>query len=153
MKNTKQIYSGLSQFIFLLLLTACSLKAQRTSNIRQIQFTKTGRGYQELVRITPDSVISKIENFRAEDKSKQTSRKLDAKEWATLIKTLDDVDLKEISTLPSPTEKRAYDGALGGSLQVTTAQNETFGHSFDNEEPHTKLLPLMKAVRALAPAN
>ncbi|MBL0744355.1 hypothetical protein [Chryseolinea lacunae] len=149
MKNTKRIYTGLSSLVLVLLLTACSLKAQKESDIRQIEFTKTGRGYQENVRVTADSVISKIEDFRAEEKSKRTGRKLAPKEWETLLKTLAGVELKEVPTLPPPTDRRAYDGALAASLQITTTQNQTFGHSFDNEEPHAKLVPLMKAVRAL----
>ncbi|HEY5746966.1 MAG TPA: hypothetical protein VIU12_12865 [Chryseolinea sp.] len=132
----------------LMVMTACSLSAQKKDAIKQIDFTKSTRGYEERIRVTPDSVVMRIENFRAEEKVQQSGRKLASGEWRALLKTLKKVPLESIPNLPSPGMQRASDAALQGTLQVTTPQ-QTYAHSFDNEDPNAKLVPLLKAVKAL----
>lgn len=132
----------------LIMITACSLSAQQKEGIKQIDFTKSTRGYEERIRVTPDSVVVRIENFRADEKVQQSGRKLAAKEWRALLKTLKNVPLQTIPGLPSPGMQRASDAALQGTLLVTTTQ-QTYAHSFDNEDPNAKLVPLLKAVKAL----
>ncbi|SHG55626.1 hypothetical protein SAMN04488109_0810 [Chryseolinea serpens] len=132
----------------LIMMTAGSLSAQQKEGIKQIDFTKSTRGYEERIRVTPDSVVVRIENFRADEKVQQSGRKLAAKEWRALLKTLKNVPFQTIPGLPSPGMQRASDAALQGTLQVTTTQ-QTYAHSFDNEDPNAKLVPLLKAVKAL----
>jgi hypothetical protein len=133
----------------LVTITICPLSAQQTKTIKQIDFTKSTRGYEERIRVTPDSVVVRIENFRADEKVQQSGRKLTAKEWRALLKTLKNVPLETIPNLPSPGTQRASDAALQGTLQVATPQ-QTYPHSFDNEDPNAKLAPLLKAVKTLA---
>lgn len=132
----------------LIAMTTGSLKAQKKDSIKQIDFTKSTRGYEERIRVTPDSVVTRVEDFRAHEKVKQSGRKLSAGEWRTLLKTLKNVSLETIPNLPSPGMQRASDAALQGTLQVTTTQ-QTYAHSFDNEDPNAKLVPLLKALKAL----
>jgi hypothetical protein len=132
----------------LIMMTTGSLKAQQKDSIKQIDFTKSTRGYEERIRVTADSVVTRVEDFRADEKVKQSGRKLKAGEWRTLLKTLKNVPLESIPSLPSPGMQRASDAALQGTLQVTTRQ-QTYAHAFDNEDPNAKLKPLLKAVKAL----
>jgi hypothetical protein len=133
----------------LLWLTITSLSAQKKDAIKQIEFTKSTRGYEERIRVTPDSVVTRIENFRADEKVKQSGRKLTAAEWRNVLKTLKNVPLDSIPTLSSPGMQRASDAAMQGTLQVATP-HQTYAHSFDDEAPHAKLEPLLKAMKALA---
>ena len=133
----------------MIVMTTYSLKAQQKESIKQIDFTKSTRGYEARIRVTPDSVVTRVEDFRADEKVKQSGRKLKAGEWRSLVKTLKNVSLETIPNLPSPGMQRASDAALQGTLQVTTTQ-QTYAHSFDNEDPNAKLVPLLKAMKALA---
>jgi hypothetical protein len=51
--------------------------------------------------------------------------------------------------LPSPTNKRAFDGAKHSSIIITLANRETYQHTFDDENPNEKLVPLMKCISNL----
>jgi len=133
-------------------MTTGSLKAQKKETIKQIDFTKSTRGYEARIRVTPDSVVTRVEDFRADEKVKQSGRKLSAAEWRALLKTLKKVSLESIPSLPSPGMQRASDAALQGTLQITTTQ-QTYAHSFDNEDPNAKLVPLLKAMKALVPGK
>jgi len=147
----KKYGPGLMLFAMILLI-AGTLHAQSRDVIKQIEFSKSTRGYEEHIRVTPDSVVSRIDNARSDEKVKQSGRKLSAGEWRGVLKTLKHVSLETIPTLPSPGSQRASDAALQGTLQITT-QRTSYAHSFDNEDPNDKLKPLLKAVKTLMPTE
>ena len=129
-------------------LTLAGISVQcQTSNIKKIEYTTLTRGYQKHVVISADSVTSSVEG-RGEDQ--QHKRVLTKEEWNTVIGALKNVKLSEIPSLPSPTMKRAYDGALHSTLTLTTKDQIELTHSFDDENPHPQVVPLMKAVAAIA---
>lgn len=137
----------------LIAMTTSSLRAQQKDTIKQIDFTKSTRGYEERIRVTPDSVVTRVEDFRADEKVKQSGRKLKAGEWRNVLKTLKHVPLKSIPDLPSLGMKRASDAALQGTLEITTTQQHAYTHTFDDEYPNPKLMPLLKAIKDLVPSG
>ena len=134
--------------IFLLVITplfAC--KSQQA--FRQIDFTKSSRGFHEELIITKDSVFIMIDDARSSDSSQRIVEKLDERKWSQLNATLKSLSLSEVPLLKSPTMKRTYDGALHGTLTITTLDGKTYSHGFDDENPNQKLQPLMKCIQEI----
>src|SRR5690349_15582022 len=96
-------------FIFWLFTLATISVQCQTSNIKKIEYTTLTRGYQKHVVITLDSISTSVEG-RGENQ--QSKRALSKAEWNTVIGAAKNVKLSEIPSLPSPSMKRAYDGAL-----------------------------------------
>jgi hypothetical protein len=124
-------------------------KCQQEAVIREIELSKVSRGYAEHIRINPDSLHVLIENRKGNKPSESYSRKISKDEWTALIKTIQDVPLKDISALTSPTMKRASDGAMHATITVYTTDEKSYSHGYDDEDPHKALQPLRKAIREL----
>ena len=128
-----------------LVILGCASVAQNSGDIIRIKFSSLTRGYQELVSITSDSI--KISHSQAGAEKIEKVRALKKDEWTEVVKSLQKVTLSEINALESPTNKRTYDGARHSTFTITTKSNQVFTHSFDNEEPHQKLVPLMNIIQ------
>jgi hypothetical protein len=77
-------------------------------------------------------------------------RKLEPFEWDELLKAASQLKLTEVSTLPSPTNRRAFDGARHSTLVISTNDGQSYTHSFDDENPHEHLRNLMDVVKKTA---
>ncbi|SMD31744.1 hypothetical protein SAMN04488029_0080 [Reichenbachiella faecimaris] len=129
------------------LLLSISAHAQ-IDTIVKIEFQSLSRGYYEHISITEDSlVVRKNENRSAEESVNK--RALSKKEWKSLLKEFNHVNLESLPVLESPTMKRAYDGARHSSLKVYSTKS-FYEHLFDDDNPHTKLQPVMKCIRSIA---
>jgi hypothetical protein len=134
-----------------LLLVCCTLLwAQSQSDIKQIEFSKISRGYEEHVRIKADSVHVLIHDIRGDKAPVNFSRKLEQSEWVNLMEVMKSIKVKEIETLPTPSMKRATDAAMHGTLTLTVNNGQSYAHGFDDENPHESLKPLLKAVRDIS---
>ncbi len=132
---------------FLLCISLSATRCQPVT-IVQIEYSKESRGYQEHIRITPDSLTRFVDD--REHTGTRQSRHLEDQEWQTLLSTLEHVELEDIDQLVSPTALRASDAAMHSTLSITTSNGQTCTHGFDDENPHDVLKPLLKAVRELA---
>lgn len=125
--------------------------AQNHVGIKSVSFSAIARGYHEEIVITPDSIT--LDKQTLDDKSAHIIKKhLTAGAWQQVVHTLDDVSLDSIPHLTAHSNKRAYDGARHGTLSIVTTDGRTLFHTFDNEQPHEALRPLMQAVRQQASA-
>jgi hypothetical protein len=131
-------------YAFFLIILCTAARCQSAASVTKIEFTTLTRGYQKQIFISGDSVIA-ITDGRQEANT-IVKRKLDPAAWDQLIKALEGVDLKELPSLPSPTSRRAFDGARHSSLKIITANGEEYQHGFDDEFPHEKLRELMDAI-------
>jgi hypothetical protein len=136
--------------ITILLVCWTSLLAQKNPEIKQVEFSKVSRGYEEHVRINPDSVHVFVHDIRGDKAAVKFARKVDDAEWVELVKTTKGLKFKDIDGLPSPTMKRASDAAMHGTLTITTGEDKSFAHGFDDENPHDSLKPLLKAVKEIS---
>jgi hypothetical protein len=132
--------------VLLAMVLCLASRCQPSTDVGRIRFTSVTRGYHKEVNITKDSVHTLIQG---RDGNETYSRHLAAGEWEKLTGALKNVTLQEIPKLKSPTDKRAYDGARISSLELQTSKGQTLIHSFDNEQPHATLKPLMEAVLAV----
>jgi len=123
--------------------TACG---QSMEKITRITFTKQSRGYVDEVVISRDSVQGFIDNHRAPEETKHYASAVDEDQWAELMLALKEVSLPDIDGLQSPTTNRAHDGALHSSIVITLDDGNTISHSFDDENPHPDLQPLLDEI-------
>ena len=128
---------------FILILTAyLNSQCQTSSIVQKVEFTSLTRGFHKQIIISPDSV-----SVITQGRDPQSYRRsLTKKEWHSLQKILADVAVTDIQSLQSPTQKRAYDGALHSALTLVTPGGQTSTHSFDDEDPHPSLKPLLKKI-------
>jgi len=130
-------------FTLLVLGMACG---QSREDITSITFTKQTRGYLDEVVISRDSVHGVIENDRSPENSKTYAAGVDPEDWTKLMVALKDVSLRDIDGLRSPTMNRAHDAAIHSSITITLEDGNTVVHSFDDENPHPDLQPLLNAI-------
>jgi hypothetical protein len=119
----------------------------QSTGITRVEFNSGTRTYREQVIITKDSVIAIEEDFRKDKTPKIKRRVTKSQEWNNVVDAAKGINISGIENLKSPTNKRDYDGASQGSLIITTSDNKSFNHAFDDEEPHESLQPLMKSIR------
>lgn len=120
--------------------------------IVKIEFHTLTRGAYEHVKVTKDSVQTE-KKTKDDQKERKSIRKLKPKELENLLNTIQNVSLQDIPSLKSPTNDRAFDGAYHSTIIITTADNQTFTHMFDNEKPNEKLQMLMLAIRKITKFN
>lgn len=139
--------------VFIAALSACGACAQRLENISTISLTKQTRAYFNEVVISSDSVKGMVENHRSPEKSRQYAFKTDPDKWAGLMLSLGDISLKDINGLQSPTMDRARDAAVQSSIVITLKTGGSVTHSFDDENPHPDLKPLLEAIKSMVPED
>jgi hypothetical protein len=125
-------------------------KCQDGNIIREIELSKTSRAYQEHIRINADSLHVLVEDRKNEKASTSYSRKITKEEWNVLLNMTKDLVLKDLSSLPSPTMKRAYDGAMHATITIYTKDGSSYAHGYDDENPHEALRSLRKAIREIS---
>ena len=128
------------------LLAGCASVAQKQNpdQIMRIEFSSLTRGYQELVTFTSDSV--KFSRTQAGKPKIAEAHAIKKNDWQDLLKVVQKITLSEIPELKSPTMKRSFDGARHSTITIITDSNQTYIHSFDDENPHEKLKALMSAI-------
>jgi len=122
-------------FISIGLLFSCS-----EEDIVQYQYTSTTMMGKTVVTVRQDSVIT---TFNGRGTPTRTARATEVSEWSSLFKSLEGVELSEISTLEAPTNKRATDAAPFGTIIITTKDSVFTSSTFDGKNPHEMLMPLM----------
>ena len=130
------------------LLIAWAQDVPHNQTIEKIEFTTLIRGAHEEVLIIKDCVSIVKQGFSDPQESRVQSKILN-QDWQKLLSSIKEISLDSMRSFPSPTNKRAYDGAWHSSLVITTSDKKSYRHSFDNEEPDERLKPLMKAIREL----
>jgi hypothetical protein len=133
-------------FFASLIVSCLGVRCQSVSSINQIEFTTLTRGYQKHVVLSVDSLIVAMEGRQGNETLK---KKLSKGDWNALMGSLKNTKLSEIPELKSPSMKRAFDGAKHSTLTIITSDQKMLTHSFDDEDPHLKLLPLMSAVKKI----
>ena len=128
-------------------MAGIAARCQDEDVITKITFTSLTRGYQNEMFFTADSLI-KIENNRGEVKVRK--RTLQPFEWEKLLAATASLELNDMPELPSPSSKRAFDGARHSSITIHTNTEKSYTHSFDDENPNAVLMELMEAIKNVA---
>jgi len=126
--------------ILILILFSTILFSCEETDIVQFDYQSTTMMGKTIITVRQDSVIT---SFVGRGNPTRTARATQNSEWLALVNSLKDVDLTKISTLESPTNKRATDAAPFGTLIVTTKETVFTSSAFDGKNPHEMLMPLM----------
>ena len=137
---------NVSLVLILALTIGSTCGGQSLETITSISFTKQTRGFIDEVIISRDSVQGYTENLRAPEETKHYAKDVDADDWTKLMIALQNVSLKDVDGLQSPTMNRAHDGAIHSSIVITFEDGNSVTHSFDDENPHPDLQPLLNAI-------
>jgi hypothetical protein len=129
-------------FFTLLFATSLLISCNETDIVSYEYHSTTMMGKTKVI-ITQDSVIT---TFNGRGEPTRSARATQSSEWTSLAASLKDVDLSKISTLESPTNKRATDAAPYGTIFVTTKDSTYTSASFDGKNPHEMLMPLMQEI-------
>ena len=97
----------------------------------EIQYEANTRGFYNKL-ILKNATISSTND--RDGKENPIVQKVSEVDWNALIQELNKVDLKNLSNLKAPTEKRFYDGAAIANLKITYKgkiyQSSDFDHGF-----------------------
>lgn len=119
------------------------------SSVKSISYSSLTRGTRKEILINSKG-IKQIDQKMGGDE-RVTTYLLKNEDWNLLVKSLSSVDLKEISTFESPSNKRQYDGAYASTITIKSKLGNTYEHGFDNYDPHEKLKPLMNKILDIIP--
>lgn len=136
-------------FIYALALILGIAAPWQQAEVKRVEFRKFTRGYDENISITPDSLHVWIDNSRA-GKPESYSRVVTKEEWIGLLSLIQELPLKEIPSLPSPTMQRASDGAMHSTITIHAGDGQSYAHGFDNYDPHPDLHPLLDKIREIS---
>ena len=127
----------LTFLVFILLFSNVSAQ----ESVVEISFGSGGRGFRETIIIRPDSTF--VTKHSRDDKV--NIKFLTSKEtWERLIRSIGPYLLKDLKNLPSPTDDRAYDGAMFSGITISTNLNKYDCGQFDGYNPNKKLKPLLE---------
>lgn len=129
--------------MFLVSLAMAAARCQDTQ-LAKVEFTTFTRGYQKQLFISPDSLVQIIDGRQSENGI--IKRKLAPGEWDTLTLAVRDLEMKEVSTLQAPSNRRTFDAARHSVIRIELANGQTVEHNFDDEHPHPRLKPLMDEI-------
>ena len=131
----------MKQLITFLLLNILFSNVFAQERIVKISFGSGGRGFHESIIIRPDSTY--VTKDSRDDKV--NIKFLTSKEtWERLIQSISQYSLKDLENLRSPTDDRAYDGALFSGITISTNLNKFNCGQFDDYHPNEKLKPLLE---------
>ena len=126
----KLLFALLVPFLFLNCATKSTQKMQEST----ITYEAMSRGYYMKAEI----IGNKMTVARDRD-SGSVACLLSEKDIKELDKLFQEVNLKEIETYKSPTEKRFYDGAAIGTLNVSYHGQNYKTEAFDHGNPPVEL--------------
>jgi hypothetical protein len=110
----------------------CSSQTNKDLKDTAVEYTASTRGFYMKISIK-DQMLSVSKDRNASNPATKT--KITDADWEELIESFKIIDLKSISTLKSPTEKRYYDGAAIGNLKVNYKDKEYESSAFDHGFP------------------
>lgn len=141
----------MKNIISLLILAIFALAgyAQSNGDIIKIEFTTGSRGgYWEQVTVNQDSIVIVKRATRGAEETRH-KRKTKKKEWISLLKSIKNISITKIAAFKSPTNDRAFDGAMHSSITITSAEKKSADHLFDNQNPHKELQKLLSSIQKI----
>jgi len=137
-------------------LIAAGCSATRQSELQKksagiaFEYEAMTRGAYKKVIVTPDSITT----VKDRDMKDVVVRKLKANEWKQLVAAYDQIkSVTAISDLKAPSDKRAYDGAMIGSLKIIVAGQQNTSSSFDHGNPPAEIKALTDKIIELSALN
>ena len=124
----------------LILLVSCG-----TQKIISYQYNVITRGYKKTVTVTQKKTL--IEDVSRENKT--VSVNTTPEMWKALQKESQQIELNEIATLTSPTNKRQFDGAMFAKLVLVTKDSIYTSAGFDHGYPPKMIKSVVDSISSI----
>jgi len=111
-----------------------------------ISYSANTRGFFQEFILKENSLIE----FKDREKSNTISSDLDAKDWKECLRLLDQIELKNLPNLISPTNYRQYDGAAFAQLTVIQKGDTIQSSGFDHKYPPVEIKPLVEYILSIS---
>ena len=134
----------------LLMGKSCSDNSQNDIANASIHYNALSRGYfLDIVIANKKASVSSTREER--ENPKQIT--LSDKDWNELVGYFEKIDLEKLSEYKDPTQKRFYDGAPIGKLDVHYKDKDYESKSFDHGTPPKEIEKLVNKIISLAKTN
>ncbi len=135
----------MKHFFTILLLTL--LVSCGTQKIVSYEYSATTRGYKKLITVEEDSTTVTISTY---SDTKTEVFKTSPEFWQSIEAASEDIDLKKIADLPSPTNRRQTDAAMFSKIKFITADSTFTSSTFDNGQPPAMLKTVVDSLVNMA---
>ncbi|OAB78883.1 hypothetical protein [Cochleicola gelatinilyticus] len=132
--------------LFLFLVIAANGCTQ--TDVQTIEYTEITRGSYYTITAT-ESSITVVKNRDASDPLKVPMK---ASDWEELTDLLSDIELASIPSLDVPSKAHQFDGAALTNIKVLTLDEEIVSPTFDDNNPPSRLKPIIDKLTELANA-
>ncbi|MBQ4820006.1 DUF4377 domain-containing protein [Aquimarina sp. MMG016] len=113
---------------------------------KSIVYNAFSRGYF----ITAEINKSAIKKFKDRNLQDFDSKKCNKKDWDNILSHIKKIDIKNISELKAPSEKRTFDGAAHAQLKIIVGDQTYTSSSFDHGNPPEEIKALVNTILSLA---
>ena len=129
--------------LFLLLMIILTQPAD-AERIVSVELTLQTRGVYKSILVTPKQT-------QVEVNGKQQKRPTPSAQWQAILKALQGVNLRGLSSLPVDVSRTAVDSALSARLRVATTTQTYESAPYDHPNPPAGLVSLIRTIVAVAP--
>ena len=140
--------------IITLVATNCNSKKTALNNSKEntsqqnevtISYSAHTRGFYQKLILKKNSLTV----FKEFEKTNAVSSSIDDKDWNECLRLLENINLKTLPNLKSPTNYRQFDGAPHAQLSVIQKGDTIQSSGFDHKYPPTELKPLVEHILSL----
>ena len=137
---------GLFAAAVLLVLIGC----KSSQEIIEYGYSQSNMMGRMTITVTKDSIVK---SFVGRGNPSRNAFVTSEQTWADLNKAMENVELKNLGNLQSPTNKRQTDQAPYGKLYFTTKDSTFRSMDFDGTDSHEDLKDVMKVFEDLLQLN
>ena len=132
--------------IFLVLIVGQSMVSQEKINEFAFEYEAVTRGFYQKIKVNKETLVF------SEDRTvkKSSTVKLNNKQWNKILELVDEIKLKNLSSLKAPSEKRKFDGAAHSKLKVLYKDDLYQSSSFDHGNPPREIKGLVEYIIELS---
>ena len=132
--------------IFLVLIVGQSMVSQEKINEFAFEYEAVTRGFYQKIKVNKETLVF------SEDRTvkKSSTVKLNNKQWNKILELVDEIKLKNLSSLKAPSEKRKFDGAAHSKLKVLYKDDLYESSSFDHGNPPPEIKGLVEYIIELS---
>ncbi|UKN01120.1 hypothetical protein K6119_15430 [Paracrocinitomix mangrovi] len=135
---------------FLILVSTVMLFSCDEKDLEKVEYSTSTMMGRTVLSVSKDSVVV---NFNGRGNPTHFSRATKDGEWDGVLSSLSKVEFDQVGDLTAPSNKRATDAAAHASFIFITKDSTIRSASFDDNNPHEMLIPLMKEINKIQEEN
>ena len=120
--------------------------SQERINEFAFEYEAVTRGFYQKIKVNKETLV--FSEDRIEKKS--STVKLNNKQWKKMLELVNEIKLKNLSSLKAPSEKRKFDGAAHSKLKVLYKDDLYQSSSFDHGNPPIEIKGLVEYIIELS---